>query len=62
MTLEHICEGTKCEFYIVWDYGHGDCYSCLKIGQSHNVDYYPSDCPYIELMRKEILNYVTNKD
>ncbi len=59
---EHICEGTKCEFYIVWDFGYQDCYSCTKIGQSYNVNQYPSDCPHIEEMIKEDPNQVDKTD
>ena len=52
ITYEHICEGTKCKFYTVWDFGYEDCYSCVKIGQSYNVDEYPDDCPHITEMKK----------
>ena len=58
---KHICEGTKCEFYVVWDYGYADCYSCTKIGQSHNVLNYPEDCPHINEMQKEDPNGVGMK-
>ena len=55
MTFEHICEGTGCKCYVVWDFGYADCYSCTKIGQSYNVDKYPDDCPHIDKMKKELL-------
>lgn len=51
-TYEHICEGTGCGFYIVWDFGEGDCYSCGKIGESYHVTVYPEDCPYKNEMEK----------
>ena len=58
MAYEHICEGTKCKFYVVWDFGYQDCYSCTKIGQSYNVNEYPEDCPFIDEMKKEDINMV----
>ena len=63
MEFSHICEGTGCEFYMVWDFGYQDCYSCTKIGESHYVNVYPSDCPFIDEMKKEDsdgLNMVTD--
>lgn len=53
-TFEHICEGTLCKHYTVWDFGYGDCYSCTLIGQSYHVTKYPNDCPFISEMEKEV--------
>ena len=61
MSFEHICEGTRCEHYAVWDFGYQDCYSCKKIGQSYNVNTYPSDCPNIIEMHKEDPNKVNQE-
>jgi len=52
MTFEHICEGTKCEHYIVWDFGWEDCYSCGLIGQSYHVTKYPDNCQFIKEIKK----------
>ena len=61
MAYEHICEGTGCKFYVVWDFGYADYYSCTKIGESYHVDKYPSDCPFIEEMKKEDPNEVNKQ-
>ena len=52
ITFDHICEGTKCKHYIVWDFGYEDCYSCTKIGESYHVFEYPEDCPFIKEMQE----------
>lgn len=54
----HICDKNNCEFYVVWDFGYEDCFSCTKIGQSYGVYSYPSDCPSIHEMIKEDPNKV----
>ncbi len=52
-TYEHICSGTGCKHYIVWDFGYTNCYSCKLIGQSYHVTTYPDNCQFIEEMKKE---------
>jgi hypothetical protein len=51
LTFEHICEGTQCKNYIVWDFGHADCYSCTLIGESYHVTNYPDNCPFKSKMQ-----------
>lgn len=48
--LEEICKKNDCEFLIKWDYGQGACYSCRKIGESHNVVDIPDDCQFMEFV------------
>ena len=38
------CSASACAEFVVWDFGHGDCYSCKLVGQSHRVDDVPSNC------------------
>jgi len=52
LTYEHICSATGCKFHVVWDFGHGDCYSCRKIGESYHVTEYPQDCPFRSEMQR----------
>ncbi len=52
LSYEHICSGTGCEFYVVWDFGEGDCFSCRKIGQSYCVTEYPQDCSFKSEMQR----------
>ncbi len=52
LTYEHICSATGCKFHVVWDFGHGDCYSCRKIGESYNVTEYPQDCQFKSEMQR----------
>ena len=53
--LESVCHNNNCEFYIVWDYGQGDRYSCAKIGMSHNVIDIPDDCQFIEFVEDTVI-------
>ena len=52
-TYEHICSGTGCKYFVVWDIGYGDFYSCKKIGQSYHVDIIPDDCPFMDQMKAD---------
>lgn len=48
------CERNKCPEFIRWEYGHGHCTSCGKLGQSHYIEHYPNDCPFLgEIKRFE---------
>ena len=53
--LEDICRKNSCEFFIVWDYGSGECYSCKKIGESHNVIDIPDDCEFMEFLEDTVV-------
>jgi len=53
--LERIWEKNRCEFFIVWDYGQGMCYSCTKIGESHNVIDIPNDCEFMEFIEDTVV-------
>jgi len=52
------CKDKNCEHFIEWDYVFDDdcqpypCESCKLIGQSHTVDEYPDNCPYIDEISK----------
>ena len=50
LIYDHICSGTGCKFFVIWDFGQADCYSCVKIGESYNVTQYPGDCPFKSAM------------
>jgi hypothetical protein len=41
------CEHKKCPEFVRWEYGHGHCTSCSKIGQSHFIQHYPEDCMFL---------------
>ena len=60
ITFEHICEGTGCVNYIVWDFGYDDCYSCKLIGESYHVTRYPENCPFKSKIDKYIDKYINN--
>ena len=54
----------NCNHYVEWDlelemHGAGrnyesiiNCVSCDKVGQSYNIEEYPSDCPYKKSLEK----------
>lgn len=42
------CESKKCPNFIKWDFGYGKCFSCIKVGQSENINEYPEDCNFFE--------------
>lgn len=48
------CKESGCDEYIEWDYVFDSeyqpypCTSCQKIGQSHDIDEYPPDCPFLD--------------
>ena len=51
------CAGKDCPEYIRWSFDVGsDCESCKLIGQSYNIDEYPSECLFLE----EIKGYLVS--
>lgn len=46
------CESKNCPEYIKWDCGYGICISCMKVGESANIDEYPNDCLFKEEIEK----------
>ena len=47
----YFCRDKKCPEYIEWSIGYGPFYSCKKVGESENIDCYPSDCLCIKEIR-----------
>jgi len=45
------CKNKKCPEYIEWSIGYGSFFSCKKIGESENIECYPSDCLFITEIR-----------
>ena len=50
---DKFCAYHKCQFYEEWECEHGDCFSCRKVGASHNILQYPDDCPMMEDIKLE---------
>ena len=54
MNYDDFCKSRECEFYIEWECAHHTqeqpypCVSCELVGQSHNIEEYPKDCPFID--------------
>jgi len=52
MIYNDICASKKCNYYIEWDYSFDPdaqpypCTSCKLVGESHNIDIVPDDCPF----------------
>lgn len=53
--LESICAKNNCEFFIAWSYDIYPCYSCKKIGESHNVVDIPDDCEFMEFIEDTVV-------
>ena len=47
-----ICDGQPCPNYIKWNFGYGDCESCTLCGESMDIEEYPSDCLFIDEIKK----------
>ena len=47
------CEEKKCPEFIRWNTGWGTCESCKLVGQSYELNEYPSEC----LFHEEIQDY-----
>ncbi len=45
------CKDLKCPEYIEWEYEGQALVSCKKIGQTDNIDEYPSNCNFIDIIR-----------
>jgi hypothetical protein len=45
------CSSMECIEYIEWDFGHGLCISCKKMGESYDITDYPEDCNFIDKIR-----------
>lgn len=61
MIFNNFCELNNCDKYHVWEYSDGEgqsyvCFSCELIGQSHNVEMIPDDCPYYNKDGKDYKN------
>lgn len=42
-----MCRKLECKNYIEWEYvSDRTCVSCTEVGQSHNIEEYPANCPY----------------
>ncbi len=60
MIYNDFCKKKECNHFIEWDYSvevdHTDqpiqCTSCQLVGQSHDIDEYPEDCPFIDEISK----------
>jgi len=48
------CRESGCDQYIEWDFEWESgsqpyqCTSCMKVGQSYEIDKYPEDCDFLE--------------
>ena len=42
------CKKKNCPQYIEWELEGDICRSCMKVGQSYDVEKYPEDCIYID--------------
>lgn len=46
------CKSKKCPHYIKWNYGYADCYSCMLLGESYNIELYPENCIFLDDIKK----------
>jgi len=57
MIYDDFCKSKECEFYIEWEYRYhieaqpSACVSCKLIGNSHNIEEYPKDCPFLDKIK-----------
>lgn len=50
--IEKICKEVQCPYFIVWNFGYGDCISCKLQGESYNIESVADDCPYKDKFNK----------
>ena len=54
INYDEMCRQCECEHYIEWEHPERldyhtsmiTCVSCQLVGQSYNIDEYPSECPF----------------
>lgn len=46
--INDFCKSARCENYIEWNCGYGNCISCRLQGESYNINQIAEECPFKE--------------